>query len=453
MSQGEFKRGAAELAAVRRGQRPLLIAAFVFSIFVNLLNLTGSLYMLQVYDRVLGSRSQHTLLALTILVAFLFLAMGVIENSRARIMARMGARFQEKLDRRVFSAALRRMSIAPGDPAATTAQRDLESMQKLWSSSVVSAVFDIPWTPLYIAAIFIFHPFLGVLAVIGGSILIAVAIFNQLNTRLPFTRASTASLHAEMMSDSIKQEAEAVQAMGMSASVFDRWQKARGAALDETIAASDLSGAYTSTSRTFRQFLQSAMLGLGAYLVLQGQFSAGAMVACSILLGRALAPIEMAIAQWSLVTRAQQGRARLIELLSQGPARGAGHRTSPPARDHRRAEPHRGAAGRQPGGAAHGLVPARTRPGARRHRPLGRGQIHPRPRGDRRLAPGRRQDPLRRGDARPVRPRRAWAATSATCRSASPCSRAPSPRTSRGFRPTATTPPSSPRRRRPPRTR
>ena len=319
MSQSEFKRGEAELAAVRRGQRPLLVTAFFFSIFVNLLNLTGSLYMLQVYDRVLGSRSAHTLLALTILVAFLYLSMGLIENSRARVMARMGARFQEKLDRRVFTAALRRMSIAPGDPAATTAQRDLEAMQKLWTSSVVSAVFDIPWTPLYIAAIFIFHPFLGVLAVAGGSLLIVVAIFNQLNTRQPMARASTASLRAEMMSDSIKQEAEAVQAMGMSESVFDRWQKARGAALSETIAASDLSGAYTSTTRTFRQFLQSAMLGLGAWLVLQNQFSAGAMVACSILLGRALAPIEMAIAQWSLVTRAQQGRARLIELLSRVP--------------------------------------------------------------------------------------------------------------------------------------
>lgn len=319
MIQNELKRGQAELAAARREQRPLLVAAFVFSIFINALNLTGSLYMLQVYDRVLGARSEHTLLALTILVAFLFLAMGLIDHSRGRVMARIGARLQEKLDRRVFGAALRRLSFAPGDPAATAAQRDLEAVQRLWSSPVLSALFDIPWTPLYFGAIFIFHPWLGWLSVAGGVILIGLTALNQRATREPLARANAATLKAEMMSDAIKQEAEAVQALGMTQSAFDRWQTARGLALAQGIAAADLAGAFSVTSRTFRLFLQSAMLGLGAYLVLQNQLTSGAMIACSILMGRALAPVEQAITQWSLVTRAQEGHARLADLLSKVP--------------------------------------------------------------------------------------------------------------------------------------
>jgi ATP-binding cassette, subfamily C, bacterial len=319
MSQFDVKRGAAELAGARRDQRPLLVAAFIFSIFINALNLTGSLYMLQVYDRVLGARSEHTLLALTILVAFLFLAMGLIDHSRGRVMARIGARMQEKLDRRVFSAALRRLSFAPGDPAATAAQRDLESVQRLWSSPILSALFDIPWTPFYIAAIFIFHPWLGYLSILGGAILITMTWANQSFTKQPLQRTNSATLRAEMMSDSIKQESEVVQALGMTEAAFDRWQVARGAALAQGIAAADLAGGFSTASRTFRLFLQSAMLGLGAYLVLQNQLSSGAMIAASILMGRALAPVEQAIGQWALVTRAQEGWARLSDLLSKVP--------------------------------------------------------------------------------------------------------------------------------------
>ncbi|MDZ4095582.1 MAG: ABC transporter transmembrane domain-containing protein, partial [Paracoccaceae bacterium] len=148
--------GLAELRAARRESLGLTGAVFVFSVVVNILMLTGPLYMLQVYDRVLGSRSQETLIALSVLVIFLFLAMGILDHVRGRIMARIGARFQDRLDRRVFQASVRRMSIAPNDATAVAAQRDLEAVQRLWSSPVLLAVFDIPWTPLFIAAIFIF---------------------------------------------------------------------------------------------------------------------------------------------------------------------------------------------------------------------------------------------------------------------------------------------------------
>jgi ATP-binding cassette, subfamily C, bacterial len=165
MARNDNARGLAEIMAARAGSNGTLMAVLVFSTFVNLLLLTGPLYMLQVYDRVLGSQSEATLVALSVLVAFLFLAMGFLDHARGRIMARIGARIQDTLDRRVFSASVRRLTVAPGDPAALAAQRDLESIQRLWGSPVLLAIFDIPWTPLFIGAIFIFHPWMGWLRV------------------------------------------------------------------------------------------------------------------------------------------------------------------------------------------------------------------------------------------------------------------------------------------------
>ena len=316
MAPNEFKRGRDELDASRRDMRGLLAAAFIFSVFVNLLMLTGPLYMLQVYDRVLGSRSEATLWALTGLMTFLFLTMGLLDYSRGRIMARIGARMQERLDRRVFAAALKRQSMAPGDPLALAAQRDLEAVQRLWASPVLIALFDIPWAPLFLAAIFIFHPLLGWLSVAGGVFLVVITVLNQIMTKNPLKTANAASLKGEMLSDAIKQEAEAVQALGMTNAAFDRWQVARQVALVQGIAAADLGGVFGTISKIFRQFLQSLMLGVGAYLVLQNELGSGAMITGSILLGRALQPIEMVIGQWALVTRAQEGRARLAELLT-----------------------------------------------------------------------------------------------------------------------------------------
>ncbi|MGB8814694.1 MAG: type I secretion system permease/ATPase [Paracoccaceae bacterium] len=319
MSRNDLAPGLAELRAARRESNGLILAVFVFSVVVNILMLTGPLYMLQVYDRVLGSRSEATLVALSVLVVFLFLMMGILDHVRGRIMARIGARFQDRLDRRVFQASLKRMQVAPGDPTAIAAQRDLEAVQRLWSSPVLLAVFDIPWTPLFIAAIFVFHPWMGWLAVGGGALLVAITIFNQRMTKTPINRANAATMQAERMSDNLKAEAEIVQALGMSGAGFDRWQHARGYALSESISAADLGGSFSTFTKTFRLFLQSAMLGLGAYLVLQQELSSGAMIAGSILMGRALSPIEMAVGQWAVVQRAQEGWNRLAELFTRMP--------------------------------------------------------------------------------------------------------------------------------------
>ncbi|MFM2388820.1 MAG: hypothetical protein RLZZ437_375 [Pseudomonadota bacterium] len=320
MARSTVTSGMQEIRAARSAMNGTLVAVIVFSVLVNLLMLTGPLYMLQVYDRVLGSQSEATLVALTVLITFLFLAMGLLDHARARIMARIGARIQETLDRRVFSASVRRLTVLPNDQAALAAQRDLEAIQRFWASPVLLALFDVPWTPLFIGAIFVFHPFMGWLAVLGGVILIGVTILNQRTTEQPLMRANAATMQAERFAENIKAESEVIGALGMQSNGFDRWLRLRGVAMGQAIAASDIGGMFSNATKTFRMFLQSAMLGLGAWLVLQGELSAGAMIAGSILMGRALAPIEQSIGQWAVVTRAREGTSRLADLLSRVPA-------------------------------------------------------------------------------------------------------------------------------------
>lgn len=310
--------GRDELRNARRQGRTLYWVVGIFSFFANLLMLTGPLYMLQVYDRVLGSRSEETLVALSLLVAFLYGVMGILDYSRGRIMARVGARFQSALDHRVFDAMVRRSAISP-DPAAQTGLADLEAVQRLISSPVLMAAFDLPWTPVFLAGILLFHPWLGMLALGGGALLIMITLLNQLFSRGPLMKANSATHRASMLSDEIRNEAEMIQSMGMRGAAFARWQSARDASLAESIGANDVGGTFTSMTKTLRLFLQSAMLGLGAYLVLQNEVTAGAMIAASILLGRALAPIEMAIGQWPLVQRASKGWSSLAELLEKVP--------------------------------------------------------------------------------------------------------------------------------------
>lgn len=312
--------GLAEVRAAWSGQSWVLGAVFAFSVFVNLLQLTGPLYMLQVYDRVLGSRSEETLVALSVLAVAMFCAMGLLELVRAKVLTRIGAIMQDRLDRRVFAAALARLSQAPADTAALAASRDLEALQKLWASPVLTALFDILWTPFFILAIFVFNPALGWLALAGGVILIGTTLLNQWLTKAPLNQANLLALQAERLGDTIRTEADSVLALGMTGAAFTRWQAARRSAMLATLGAGDLSGLFSAITKTFRTILQSAMLGLGAWLVLHGEMTGGAMIAGSILMGRALAPIEQAVAQWGLIIRAREGHARLAGLLTRQPA-------------------------------------------------------------------------------------------------------------------------------------
>lgn len=315
----EIRKGRTEIAAVRSASRWARMSAGLFSVFVNLLMLTGPLFMLQVYDRVLGSRAVETLTALFLLVAFLYLMMGLLDWARGRVMARVGAGLQKRLEGRVFEAALRRAGEKPGDPIPLTALRDLEAMQKYYAAPVAMALYDMPFVPIFFAILFLFNTWLGVLALAGGAVLVAITLFNTRLTRTPMRTATARQVAADRMSDQMRDEAEMMQALGMRAAGFRRWQARREEAMAAQLGAADLGGSFQATGRAFRLFLQSAILALGALMVLRGELTAGAMIAGSILMGRALAPIELVIAGWPVLTRAQEGRERLETLLGGEP--------------------------------------------------------------------------------------------------------------------------------------
>ncbi len=311
--------GLPELYAARRKGLRLFVSAFAFSVFVNILMLTGPLYMLQVYDRVLSSRSVETLVALTVLVGALYLLMAVLDYARGRLMARVGARFQTALDGRVFNATLFRSSDRQDHAAATTASRDLDAVQSLFVSPVLLALFDMPWTPVFIAAIFLFHPLLGWVAVAGGAVIVALAMSNQLLTRQKVRAGQDATQQAHTFAEQTRVGSEVILSQGLVGNMLRRYLQLRNNALDQTINANDYTGSFTAVTKAFRLFLQSAMLGVGAYLVIQGQMTPGSMIAGSILLGRALAPIEQSMGNWPVLQRAKAGWRSLGEFLEKMP--------------------------------------------------------------------------------------------------------------------------------------
>ncbi|RRH73912.1 type I secretion system permease/ATPase [Falsigemmobacter faecalis] len=319
MREADSRTGLQELRAAQRGQRGLFVTVFFFTAMVNLLMLAGPVYMLQVYDRVLGSHSEATLVALSGLIVFLFSAMGLLDHLRGRIAARIGAVFQERLDGRVFLAAARLAAVFPGDALAQTAPRDLEAVQRLLISPALMALFDLPWAALFLLLLFVFHPLCGAFALCGGAVLICVTLLNERVTRLPLIRAAATAQHEEQLADQFRAEAATLRVLGMQANALHRWTEARRARTAAALQASDAGGGFGALTRTFRLLLQSLMLGLGAFLVLRDELTAGAMIAASILLGRALAPVEAVIGQWGVITHAREGHARLARLLTRVP--------------------------------------------------------------------------------------------------------------------------------------
>ncbi|MFM7442403.1 MAG: type I secretion system permease/ATPase, partial [Tabrizicola sp.] len=190
---------------------------------------------------------------------------------------------------------------------------------KVWASPAKMALFDLPWTPIFCALLFVFHPWMGWTAIGGMVLLIVVTLANQHFTEAPLQDASMATLRSDRQAQNLKAESELIRALGMTGSAFARWQTLRGKSQEMSLSAADTAGAFATLTKTFRLFLQSAILGIGAWLVLKGELSAGAMIAGSILMGRALQPVEIAIGQWSVLTRARQAHDRVAGLLSRAP--------------------------------------------------------------------------------------------------------------------------------------
>lgn len=295
--------------------RGLLAVTSVFSVFTNLLMLTGPLFMLQVYDRVLASRSEETLVALFALVALLYLFYWLIDYARGRVVSRVGARVADTVGDPAFQAVLKR--------AATRSRhrngglQDLDAVRQFFSSPVILALFDAPWTPLFLAAIFIFHPMLGWVALAGGGLLICAAVLNQVLTSRKTADAARQAQVAARLARQVEADGEYVLAQGMTGAMQRRWRRLQDVAVDLSMTASDWTGSFSSFIRAFRLFLQSAILAVGAWFVLQGELTAGAMIAASILLGRALAPIDVAVSQWAVVQRARVSWKSIKALLEE----------------------------------------------------------------------------------------------------------------------------------------
>lgn len=296
--------------------RGAFIAVAGFSGIINVLMLSGSLFMLQVYDRVLPSRSVPTLVALILLVAVLYAFQGVLDVVRARVLTRIGAGLDELLSRRVFDSVIRLPLRAGDNGQGLQPLRDLDQVSGFLAGGGPAALFDLPWMPLYIALCFAFHPWLGFAATAGALLLLTLTVLTDRLVRGP-TRVMTGfTMKRNALAQSSVRNAEVLAAMGMGANLAQRWGSANASYREAQERASDLAGGFGALSRVLRMMLQSAVLAIGAYLVIFQEATPGIIIASSILTSRALAPIELATANWKGFLSAQQSWRRLSDLFA-----------------------------------------------------------------------------------------------------------------------------------------
>lgn len=296
--------------------RPALVSVLAFSAVVNVLMLTGSVYMLQVYDRVLSSGSVPTLMALFGIVVILYAFLALYDFLRSRILSRAAFHLDHQLGQQAFHRWLN--SGLPDDGHAANAQplRDLESIRHFVSSPAVTALLDLPFVPLFLAVLFIIHPWLGMLTVAGAIIAGGIALLNRALSKTPTAQSALMEGGEREFADRGRRSAEAVVAMGMQGAITDRWRRMHDQALATAQKGSDPSEFLAASSRAFRMLLQSAMLTLGALLVLRGAISPGMIIASSILSGRALAPVDQLIGQWRAIGRASGAHQRLDAIFA-----------------------------------------------------------------------------------------------------------------------------------------
>ena len=295
-----------------------LISVGCFTALINILMLVPSIYMLQVYDRVLTSQNETTLWMLTLMVVGFFVYMGVLEAVRSFIVIRVGHRLEQRFNLRVYRAAFER-NLRQGDGAAGQALNDMTQVRQFITGPALFAFFDAPWFPVYLAVIFLFNVWLGVLASGGALLLVLLAVLNERLTQRPLAEASSLQQQSSSLAGSQLLNAESIQAMGMFGALRQRWFALHGRFLELQNRASDTSAVITATSKSLRLCLQSLVLGLGALLVIEGQMTPGMMIAGSILMGRVLAPIDQLIAVWKQWSGAQLAYQRLDGLLREHP--------------------------------------------------------------------------------------------------------------------------------------
>lgn len=292
----------------------------VFSAIINILMLAPSLYMLQVYDRVLASGNEMTLLMLTLLMVGLCFFMGALEWVRSLVVIRLGTRLDLRLNQQVFNAAFER-NLRDGDAKAGQALTDLTQLRQFVTGNALFAFFDAPWFPLFLAVVFLLHPWLGLLALGGAIFLIILTWLNQRVTHHPLAQANKLSMQATHQANTHLRNAEVIEAMGMLGNMRKRWLAQHYGFIRQQNLASERSAAVTALSKSSRIVLQSLMLGLGALLAVNGEITAGMMIAGSILVGRVLSPIDQLIGVWKQWVAARQAWNRLHLLLHNHPHR------------------------------------------------------------------------------------------------------------------------------------
>lgn len=292
----------------------VLVALILMSCVVNVLSLTGSFYMLQVYDRVLTSHNINTLVALSVLAVILFGFQAVLEVIRAQVMRRVSDRIDRKLMPEAHDAALKLPLRGTSRSEAMQPLRDVESIRTFLAGQGPIAIFDLPWIPIYLLFVVMLHPIFGLVTVIGLFVLIALTWSTETVTRDLNQKVVGATIRRQGIADENARNAEVLEAMGFAERARARLLDASEALLSISARANDVGSSMASLSRVFRMVLQSAMLGIGAYLTIRGSVTGGAMIASSIASSRALAPIELAIANWKSLSQARQARERLARL-------------------------------------------------------------------------------------------------------------------------------------------
>ncbi|MGE0055710.1 MAG: type I secretion system permease/ATPase [Hyphomicrobium sp.] len=303
------------LASLPIAAKRALVGVGLISAAINLLALTGSLFMLQVYDRVLPSSSLPTLVALSILTVALFAFYGLLDFLRRRVLVGFGTWLDASLGARAYDAVVQLPLTHIQGGEKLNPVRDLDAVRAFLSSPALGVLFDLPWTPLYIGLIYLFHPLLALLAFGGMIILVAVMIATEVRSRDATSAANAAAIERQRALEVSRRNAATLRALGMAKNYMAVWDGANERYLSSQQRVNDIGGGYGALARTLRMILQSAVLGVGAYLVIKQEASAGVMIAASIITGRALAPLDSAIPNWNSWLAARQSWARLSKLL------------------------------------------------------------------------------------------------------------------------------------------
>ncbi|OAF10760.1 type I secretion protein [Bradyrhizobium centrolobii] len=309
------------LADAFRRIRPGLLAAGGLSIFINLLVFVSPLYTMQIYDRVLTSRNGMTLLLLSLIALALFVSYAALEHFRSRVLVQTGLHFDRLLSGETFETALGQ-ALSTSSSHHVQLLRDVDTLREVLSGGVITSLMDVPWTPIFLAMCFLLHPLIGLVALIGAVVILTLAFLNERLTKAPLNAAASKNLHALDRLTSSLRNAEAIRALGMGPAVRAAWAATHGQALLESATAGERGGTLLAISKFLRMAIQVAIMGVGAYLAIQQEISGGVLFAASLIMGRALAPVEAAVSQWKALVAARTSYARLNRALEARTAEG-----------------------------------------------------------------------------------------------------------------------------------